>query len=145
MKMQISIRSLLLLTLIVAVSIVVLRSRPDEFIRVVFLSKELVRVNGVEINQEDLTNRIKSEQRWRSLWFQDSKIAVQIPRHFVEESLANAFSRGPIIRSPKRTKPTNIRVSIRLSKLDEFLAENNLDNISEIKIGGISMSTESQD
>ncbi len=144
MKPQISIRTAFFLMTLAAILIVVIRQRPDASITIEFTDPDNARINGVEVETKELATKVESERRWRSLWLQDSIVKLIIPAAFFVDS--NSEILGPQSTTlqtilSKSTVASSNRVSIRLSKLEEFIAEQKIKNIAEIEIGGTSLKT----
>ena len=140
---QISIRSLLLLTTLVAVMIVVWSFRPQPRIVLDFGPNGIVRVNGVTTHADNIVTEINNQRRWRSVCFQASHVVVLLPTAFFQTStgyLSEEDSSFTNCFNQKNSQVANTtpRYSIRLSRLEEFLTEYDLHNVENLTIGGVS-------
>lgn len=140
---QISIRSLLFLTTLVAVMIVAWSFRPNPRIVLDFGPNGIVRVNGVTTHVNNIATQINNQRRWRSIWLQASDVVVILPMAFFQTSddyLSEEYSSFANRFNQENTQVANTttRYSIRLSRLEEFLTEHNLHNVENLTIGGVS-------
>ena len=111
-KFQFSIRLLVAVTTLVAVSFAIWLARPTEYIDVEISKSGLVSIGGTVTPQSEIANKVQQEIIYRQYWLQGSSANIRLPADQV---------------APTRFGATDWFKSLTEAGIEEFTVQESMD------------------